>query len=403
MNKKLLVLLPAAMLMLASCGGGNTDPSKTDPSKTDPSTTSTTSETTSTTSETTSEEQPSETTSETTSEGETIDYGSQTDPLTVAEALEVGKEDTSVSYFNSQEEDKSDAFTKEPVWVKGLVASTTEVGTDGLSFTLRDSLDSEDSLTVYYAKPVDGLKTPYMNDEVLLHGHIEFFKNNVYEIATWKEHKPEPVVATIEARTAGTSTITVAENDYGTATLSATSALNDTEITFTVTAKEGKIVDTVSVYGKNLEAVEGVYKFALAGNATITMTGHDEGGVAAEVEEVDFSKQGYENQKEITEYKGTNFTVTFDKGDNSNAPKYYTSGAAIRVYAKNSFTVTAGKIVQIVITFGGSDGNNEITVDAGALEGATWTGEAASVKFTVGGTSGNRRLAKLAVSYIPEN
>lgn len=116
-------------------------------------------------------------------------------------------------------------------------------------------------------------------------------------------------------------------------------------------------------------------------------------------ETITFSEQGYSNQQEITIITGTNFTITFNKGSNSNAPKYFTSGTAIRAYGGNNFTVSSSStITNIVITFGSSDGNNDITADNGTYSNGTWTGSANDVTFTIGGTSGNRRLAAITVT-----
>lgn len=120
----------------------------------------------------------------------------------------------------------------------------------------------------------------------------------------------------------------------------------------------------------------------------------------AGTETITFSEQGYTNQQAITTVNGSNFTLTFDKGSNSNAPKYYTSGTAIRVYGGNSMTVTSTKtITNVEITFGDSDGSNDITANVGSYSDGTWTGSATSVKFTVGGTSGNRRFSAVTVTY----
>ena len=118
-------------------------------------------------------------------------------------------------------------------------------------------------------------------------------------------------------------------------------------------------------------------------------------------ESVDFSAQGYTNQQAITSYSGTNFSIAFDKGTNNNAPKYYTSGTAIRVYGANYFTVssTTKTITKIELAFGSSDGSNAITTDVETYENGTWIGSATSVKFTIGGTSGNRRLRGVSVTY----
>ena len=117
---------------------------------------------------------------------------------------------------------------------------------------------------------------------------------------------------------------------------------------------------------------------------------------------IDFSTQGYDDATAIANATiDNNVSVAFNKGSNSNAPKYYTSGTAIRCYGGNYFTVstTIGNITSIALTFGSSDGNNTITTNVGSYSDGTWSGSATSVKFTIGGTSGNRRLKGISVTY----
>lgn len=115
---------------------------------------------------------------------------------------------------------------------------------------------------------------------------------------------------------------------------------------------------------------------------------------------ITFSEQGYSNADEVTDVSGTDVTLTFDKGTNSNAPKYYTSGTAVRVYGGNTMTVSSDyTITKIEITFGGSDGSNAITTDVKTYNNGAWEGSAKSVTFTVGGTSGNRRFSAVKVTY----
>ena len=117
---------------------------------------------------------------------------------------------------------------------------------------------------------------------------------------------------------------------------------------------------------------------------------------------IDFSAQGYSNEQAISsETIDNNVSVAFNKGTNQNAPKYYTSGTAIRCYGGNYFTVSAttGNLTSIVLTFGSNDGSNTITTNVGSYSSGTWTGSASSVKFTIGGTSGNRRIKGIAVTY----
>ena len=130
------------------------------------------------------------------------------------------------------------------------------------------------------------------------------------------------------------------------------------------------------------------------------------GNLFADQVAITFSENGYDNQQDMTTLSpialDDNISVSFYKGTNNNAPKYYNNGTAVRVYGSNYMTITAGQEVEItsvVITFGSSDGSNELTADAGTFENGTWTGNASSVTFTVGGTSGNRRIAALTITY----
>jgi RPA family protein len=112
--------------------------------------------------------------------------------------------------------------------------------------------------------------------------------------------------------------------------------------------------------------------------------------------------QGYENGQLIE-------SVTFDdhvyaeffQGTNSNnPPKYYNTGAAIRCYGGNYFTITSDyTLTEITLGFASGDGSNEITTDLGNYADGTWTGSANEVTFTIGGTSGHRRIATFTITY----
>jgi hypothetical protein len=120
--------------------------------------------------------------------------------------------------------------------------------------------------------------------------------------------------------------------------------------------------------------------------------------------EFDFSKQGYANGKDMSAAAvaiDSNVSIVFNKGSNSNPAKYYTSGTAVRCYGGNNFTVssTSKTITKIVFTYGSSDGSNAITATPGSFATNTWTGESNSIKFTIGGTSGNRRIKTIKVTY----
>ena len=117
-----------------------------------------------------------------------------------------------------------------------------------------------------------------------------------------------------------------------------------------------------------------------------------------EPELIDLSTMGYTRGQEVSTVEGESFTITFNKGTNTNTPKYYDD--SVRIYGGGYFTVTSGYTIgKIEITFGGSDGTNTITSDSGSYSNGVWTGTATSVKFTVGGTSGNRRVKSVKVTF----
>ncbi len=142
---------------------------------------------------------------------------------------------------------------------------------------------------------------------------------------------------------------------------------------------------------------EGVTKTA---TYTITVSENEPPAQDGTEETIDFSEQGYDNGETVETVEGTNFTVTFDQGTNgSNAPKYYTTGTAIRAYGGNTFTVSSDyTIIKISLTFASGEGNNAITTDVGTFKNPDWTGSANSVTFTIGGTTGHRRIQSIKVT-----
>lgn len=117
----------------------------------------------------------------------------------------------------------------------------------------------------------------------------------------------------------------------------------------------------------------------------------------------DASKQGYTNAQTITDITITDgISVTFTKG--SASPAYYTSGTAIRVYGGGYFTIasTIGKIIKILLTFGSGDGSNAITANVGKFDTNTWNGAAETITFSIEGTSGNRRIKTITITYEKE-
>lgn len=89
---------------------------------------------------------------------------------------------------------------------------------------------------------------------------------------------------------------------------------------------------------------------------------------------VTFADFGWENQtamEVVTLTDGT--TLAFDAGGNSNGPKYYTTGNAVRMYPKNSVVINSSKkIVSIKITCDNYNGtlynaSGDISADTGSV------------------------------------
>lgn len=136
------------------------------------------------------------------------------------------------------------------------------------------------------------------------------------------------------------------------------------------------------------------------------------GFIATQATEVTmtFADQGYTNGQEITSVAlDENVSLTFDKGTNSNSPKYYNTGTAIRIYGGGTMTVQVGEGVTInSITLTHPSGNNAVnagsTVSAGTLTIGTTSTTITEINgttsiFTQGGTSGHVRLTSITVDY----
>ncbi len=97
---------------------------------------------------------------------------------------------------------------------------------------------------------------------------------------------------------------------------------------------------------------------------------------------IKFAEAEYENGDDVTTVSMDNCTLIFDKGTGSNAPKYYTSGEAVRCYKNNTLTISSeDNITNIVIsTVSGYAGT--ISADDGTYSGGTWTGSSKSITLT---------------------
>jgi hypothetical protein len=165
-------------------------------------------------------------------------------------------------------------------------------------------------------------------------------------------------------------------------------------LTYTVAANSGEARDgSIKISGGGVEKTVTVSQLAKPSENTKTAS-------------IDLSAQNYSNAEEVSSVTiNEDISVEFNKGSNSNAPKYYNDGKAVRVYGGSYFTVTAKQgytITNIELSFGSGDKTNTISADTGTYSGNTWSGSANSVKLTVDGTSGQRRIKTIEVSYTTE-
>lgn len=104
---------------------------------------------------------------------------------------------------------------------------------------------------------------------------------------------------------------------------------------------------------------------------------------------VKLSEQGWENAADATTITLTDgTTIAFDKNGGNNAPKYYTSGSAVRMYAKNSLVITGASkaIAKVVLTAAGASYLGNPTLYA------TATGNALSIINDQESNSGGTQL-----------
>lgn len=92
----------------------------------------------------------------------------------------------------------------------------------------------------------------------------------------------------------------------------------------------------------------------------------------------------------------TGVTISFAKGANSNNSPYW-DGSAVRVYYKNTMTVTSTGDNLTRIEFTQTSGTNTISANIGSMSGLVWTGNASSVTFTLGGSSGHRKITSISI------
>lgn len=137
-----------------------------------------------------------------------------------------------------------------------------------------------------------------------------------------------------------------------------------------------------------------------------TLTLENSNATAGESVSFDFTAQNYENQTDMTTIKlsdGT--TITFDANGEKNGSKYYTSGTAVRVYKNNKIIVKGTKeIAKIIFHCNAPYTKNGETVNCDGNETATinFSGKTATYTNVFTGTTGGGvqlRFSSIEIVY----
>ena len=117
------------------------------------------------------------------------------------------------------------------------------------------------------------------------------------------------------------------------------------------------------------------------------------------------SDKGFENGENIESLEIDDFTtLTTTKNSNNNKVSYYDSGTALRAYGGCTMTFTSTrKIKTIEFVYGSGGDSNALSASTGTFNDPKWTNSdnQNAVTFTVDGTSGNRRISAIKITYEP--
>ena len=241
-----------------------------------------------------------------TSTAEPTGTGTETDPYNVAAVLKLYENN---SYDSNKE-----------VYVKGIVAKVgidTEYG--NATYYISDDGTSTNDFEIYRGNYLNGEK--FTSKSQLKEGQTVVVCGKLTEYNSTKEMAQGSKLISIEGEgtTSGSDETTTGEN--------------------------------ITISGTTVNLINNA---VTAGTTSTT---------------IDLSTLGLTNASEVTTVTMPDeSTITFDKGTNSNAPKYYTATKGIRVYANNTITFTGkATIAKVVFTcdsYNGTDcvGNTTATV-----------------------------------------
>ena len=184
--------------------------------------------------------------------------------------------------------------------------------------------DADDKELWVYSANHEATKTPYQNDEVVLHGYLMNYGGKI-EI-TNVEISGKKIYPEIDAVTRGTSTITY-NIEHGAVNAEAPkSAKNNAEFQFSITPEQGYKVDRVTVAGDEVTAENGVYKAYVKGNTVVN---------------IDISREGVEVKTAVMAYPATDAAST-NMVEGNNAATVGLDPEVFNVESTNTTSIYAG-------------------------------------------------------------
>ena len=170
---------------------------------------------------------------------------------------------------------------------------------------------------------------------------------------------------------------------------------------------QGIVLGALTLYNTTPEITTGSQLYSINGE---TAGGGSQGG-GSEGSSITFSEKGYSNAQD---FDGQSITVgdamlAWSKGSGSTTPKYYTTGAAMRLYGGNTLTISSQKTIsKVEFTYGEdyngtsytpTSGDSSVTPEGYNYSTHTWTGSAKSIVLSRTASTGHFRIVSIKISY----
>ena len=216
------------------------------------------------------------------------------------------------------------------------------------------------------------------------------------------------IAYTINSETTKSTTTTLAENGKSTVNLSDKSA---TSITFYCMGKDKKTRLYVNYLSTTYDVEEKTLISEIQNVETQTKLKFDyTKTVETEIKDIssttfDFSNMNLANQQSVSSFDKNNFNVLFAKKNGTTAPTYYNIGSGVRVYKKNTITISSKNEIKTVKLILDSDSDSlNITADNGKITTNIKTIKeiininSNNLVITIGDAKGALRIQKIIIN-----